>query len=207
MREASLTARAPFTPRAAPASLIRVSLAAALLTTPAKVAVFDETDDGTQFLHDAAAMTMQVDSMSLTPLLDSRPIDLSGLPVCPRVGLPAEFASFVDQTVPQAMIAGHTYQVTLTFRNTGPNTWAVGDGYVLTDEGEDSSPQWMIAPVWNSTTPRSTSIPPRGGHPVTDAPLLTGSAEPRQGRDGVNRRAPAAMSGGNGRDLRVRRST
>lgn len=37
---------------------------------------------------------------------------------------PADFSSFISQTVPTTMVAGQTYNVSLTFRNTGSTTWS-----------------------------------------------------------------------------------
>src|SRR6185295_12196896 len=51
---------------------------------------------------------------------------VSGSPVPPFY-----HAEFVEQAVPDAMIAGQSYQVRVTMRNAGVYTWTAGEGYRL----------------------------------------------------------------------------
>lgn len=43
----------------------------------------------------------------------------------------ANHSTFVSQTVPTSMVAGQTYTVSVTFKNTGFNTWTKGERYKL----------------------------------------------------------------------------
>jgi RHS repeat-associated protein len=40
-------------------------------------------------------------------------------------------STFLSQAVPQTMLAGHQYAVSLTFKNTGSNTWPLGGNHLL----------------------------------------------------------------------------
>lgn len=44
---------------------------------------------------------------------------------------PGDFTSFVSQTIPNAMIAGQTYQAVVQYQNTGSTTWTAAANYKL----------------------------------------------------------------------------
>ncbi|HBB89635.1 MAG TPA: hypothetical protein DC047_18670 [Blastocatellia bacterium] len=47
------------------------------------------------------------------------------------IGSTPNAATFVTQSVPQTMVAGHHYAVAVTFRNSGSNTWTTAEHYNL----------------------------------------------------------------------------
>lgn len=72
-------------------------------------------------------------------------------------------SAFVSQTVPSAMIAGHTYTVSVTFRNTGTQTWSGGSGYKLASQN----------PFNNSTWGTTRVVLPPGSRPVVPGGQIT----------------------------------
>jgi hypothetical protein len=61
------------------------------------------------------------------------------------VGLPDDGSELVSQFVPSAMIAGRSYQVSVTLRNTSVKTWTAEDGYSLINT--DNRAVWGITKV------------------------------------------------------------
>jgi hypothetical protein len=53
-------------------------------------------------------------------------------------------ASFVSQSVPSTMVAGQTYNVVVTMRNTGASTWTPDGDYQLASENQSDNQRWGI---------------------------------------------------------------
>lgn len=73
-----------------------------------------------------------------------------GLASCPHSRRAGPFAGFVDQNIPDTMVAGQTYAVSLTFRNTGDDPWLTDQGFSLAA----SDPK--VGAVWGGP---STALP------------------------------------------------
>jgi len=63
-----------------------------------------------------------------------------------KFGTP-DSSSFNFQFVPTTMQAGHTYQVTVGFKNTGSSTWTFADGYSLESRNPSRNTIWGITDV------------------------------------------------------------
>lgn len=59
-------------------------------------------------------------------------------------------ASFVSMSVPQSMAVGGTYQVSVTFKNTGTTTWTAANNYSADDDQMDNTA--ISAPYTPQTT-------------------------------------------------------
>ncbi|MEA3187348.1 MAG: hypothetical protein QOD99_1178 [Chthoniobacter sp.] len=57
---------------------------------------------------------------------------------------PANGAAFVSQSVPTGMIAGQSYNVSVSMRNIGTNTWTPGSGYKLGSQNPADNKRWGI---------------------------------------------------------------
>jgi len=66
-------------------------------------------------------------------------------------------SQFVDQSVPTTMIAGQTYPVTVTYRNTGSTTWTEAAGYRLASQNPQDNVTWGMNRV---PLAAGASIPP-----------------------------------------------
>jgi len=55
---------------------------------------------------------------------------------------PGNNADYVSQSVPTTMVAGQTYNVTVTMTNTGANTWAANSVYKLGSQNPPSNTTW-----------------------------------------------------------------
>jgi YD repeat-containing protein len=60
---------------------------------------------------------------------------------------PANLASFVSQVVPASMIAGHTYDATVTMQNDGTATWTAAGNYRLGSQNPQDNTTWGLARV------------------------------------------------------------
>ncbi|HEX5735108.1 MAG TPA: DUF4214 domain-containing protein [Blastocatellia bacterium] len=56
-------------------------------------------------------------------------------------------ASFIDQAVPETMIAGQVYPFSVTMRNTGTTTWSASSGYALGSSNPTSNTTWGMSRV------------------------------------------------------------
>ncbi|HWO24754.1 MAG TPA: hypothetical protein VNO30_38700 [Kofleriaceae bacterium] len=78
---------------------------------------------------------MGVDDASITlGLVEPNLVDAAGVPV----PAPTDDAAFVSQSVPSAMIAGTTYSVSVSMRNTGTTTWRAGRYRLGSQEPQDN---------------------------------------------------------------------
>jgi hypothetical protein len=68
-------------------------------------------------------------------------------PVAVTVTAPARGAEFVAQSVPATMVAGHVYAVSVTWRNTGSQTWSgtQGSWFRLGSQGPEDNAAWGLA--------------------------------------------------------------
>ncbi|MEW6127262.1 MAG: NBR1-Ig-like domain-containing protein [Acidobacteriota bacterium] len=53
-------------------------------------------------------------------------------------------AQFVSQTVPLSMVAGQTYEVSVTMKNIGTSTWSKGAGYKLGSQNPQDNLTWGL---------------------------------------------------------------
>jgi hypothetical protein len=94
----------------------------------------------------------------------------------------ADQATFISSTIPEAMVAGQSVSVEVTFKNTGITTWTAADGYKL-GAGDDTDPfsaanrQLLsvgesIAPNAHRTFTLTLTAPASPGAYVTDWRLL-----------------------------------
>ncbi len=74
-----------------------------------------------------------------------------------HVSVPPYAATFVSQTVPTAMTAGASYNVSITMKNTGSNTWTTADGYKLGSANPNDNTRWGLQRV-----ALPGSVPPNG---------------------------------------------
>jgi hypothetical protein len=65
-------------------------------------------------------------------------------------------AAFLSQTVPTTMIAGQTYGVTITMRNTGTSAWTSGAGYRLGSQNPANNSTWGLNRVDCASVPPDT---------------------------------------------------
>jgi alkylated DNA repair dioxygenase AlkB len=67
-----------------------------------------------------------------------------------QIGAPAltNNAQFVSQNVPASMVAGQTYSVSVTMRNSGTTTWTDAGGYSLTSKNPDYNTTWGLYRVY-----------------------------------------------------------
>jgi hypothetical protein len=56
--------------------------------------------------------------------------------------IPANAATFISQTVPSAMTVGQSYNVSVTMKNTGSNTWTAAAAYGLGAQNPQDSTIW-----------------------------------------------------------------
>ena len=80
---------------------------------------------------------------------------------------------FVDQSVPTTMIAGQTYNVSVTYRNTGSTTWTEAGGYRLASQNPQDNMTWGMNRV---ALPPGSSIAP--GQDAVVAWTVTAPATP-----------------------------
>ena len=83
-------------------------------------------------------------------------------------------ATFVSQSVPASMIAGQTYSVSVTMKNSGTSTWT-GSGFRLGSANPQDNTRWGLHRV---NLPAGVSIPPNANHTFTfnvTAPTTAGS--------------------------------
>jgi len=69
--------------------------------------------------------------------------------------LPDVSANFISQSVPNTMLPGQTYSISITMQNVGPTTWTAGQSYRLGSQGDNA--------IWGTT--RVTvpyNVPPNG---------------------------------------------
>jgi len=85
--------------------------------------------------------------------------DGSGATVTFTVMPPSNGATFVSQSVPSTMIAGQTYSVTLTMKNSGGTTWSAASNYELGSAGPQNNSTWGRTRV-----PLSASVAPGAQH-------------------------------------------
>jgi len=88
------------------------------------------------------------------------------------VSLQTNFATFVGQTVPTAMICGQTYTVSLQYKNAGTNTWATSGQYAL----QSASPYDNT--LWGTTRIPMTSSSVGPGAVGTFSKALTAPSNP-----------------------------
>jgi len=55
---------------------------------------------------------------------------------------PMDSSEFVSQTVPTTMTAGHTYSVSVTFKNVGLSTWTSVNGFSLQSRNPAANTIW-----------------------------------------------------------------
>ena len=61
-------------------------------------------------------------------------------------------ASFVSMSVPQSMAVGGTYQVSVTFKNTGTTTWTAANNYRLGAQDPQDNTTWGTGRAYLSST-------------------------------------------------------
>lgn len=81
------------------------------------------------------ATLAQDDINGLTALYPGPKVDEPPVPVF-------DYASFVSQVVPQTMIAGQKYRVTVTMLNSGTGKWKSGKGYYLGAQNPQGNTTW-----------------------------------------------------------------
>ncbi|HYC62584.1 MAG TPA: LamG-like jellyroll fold domain-containing protein [Thermoanaerobaculia bacterium] len=96
----------------------------------------------------------------------SAPVD-----VTVRPGSPVNASQFVSQSVPAVMVAGRTYNVSVTVQNSGTTTWTAADKYNLGSEGPRDNQTWGL-----HRAPLPGSVPP--GAQVTIPFTVTAPATP-----------------------------
>jgi RHS repeat-associated protein len=81
-------------------------------------------------------------------------------------------STFVSQSVPWTMLTGHQYGVSVTFKNTGSNTWTSGNHYSLGSQNPQDNSTWGvtraalpadIAPGQQATFNFTVTAPSTGG--------------------------------------------
>src|SRR5262249_41592301 len=93
--------------------------------------------------------------------------DLAGNPLAAdftwsftTTNVPAYSASFVTESVPGTMIAGQSYSVSVTLKNTGTNTWTYAAGYKLGSWNPQDNFTWgfnrVLLPFGGSVAPGAT---------------------------------------------------
>lgn len=65
-------------------------------------------------------------------------------PLCPHSRPAGPFAGFIDQNIPETMVGGQPYAVSVTFRNTGDDPWFTDQGFTIAA----SDP--AVAAVWGA---------------------------------------------------------
>ncbi|HYP01845.1 MAG TPA: carbohydrate-binding protein, partial [Pyrinomonadaceae bacterium] len=89
------------------------------------------------------------------------------------VAFQGDAAAFVSQSVPTPMIAGQTYHVWITMRNTGATTWSAENSYRLGSENTRDNTKWRLNRV------QLPAIVPPGAEVTIDfnvtAPLEAGT--------------------------------
>jgi len=73
------------------------------------------------------------------------------------IGSTPNAATFVSQQVPQTMVAGHRYAVSVTFRNSGSNTWTTTNNYNLC-VANDSGVWGLYRVASGNTSPKKRGI-------------------------------------------------
>ncbi|UTY59245.1 RHS repeat-associated core domain-containing protein [Massilia sp. erpn] len=85
---------------------------------------------------------------------------------------PPNQAQFVSHSVPASMTAGTTYNVSVTFKNTGTATWTAATAYKLGSQNPQDSATWgmsrvdvptSVAPGQNATFSFAVKAPPSAG--------------------------------------------
>ncbi|MFH2006560.1 MAG: NBR1-Ig-like domain-containing protein [bacterium] len=89
--------------------------------------------------------------------------------------LPENDARFVSQTVPTAVAADTSFQVELTFENTGSSAWTAAAGYALGSQNPPDNDTWSSSRL---TLPGAITVPSGTQHTFTatlTAPAATGA--------------------------------
>ena len=84
-------------------------------------------------------------------------------------------ATFVSQSVPTTMLAGHTYAVSVTMHNSGGTTWTYAGGYRLLSYNPSGNKTWGFDRMY---IPSGTSVAPGGDYTfmaTVTAPSTPGS--------------------------------
>src|SRR4051794_2029646 len=68
-------------------------------------------------------------------------------PQIPDVPAVVQDAQFVSQSVPASMIAGQSYDVSVTMRNTGTNTWTAPTAHRLGSQNPQDNTTWGLGRV------------------------------------------------------------
>src|SRR5581483_6325966 len=71
---------------------------------------------------------------------------------------PPDFAYFVNQSIPNTIVGGLTYNVSVTMKNTGTNTWSTG--YSLIPFNDSVKSNWNVTsvPLTSSVAPGASTI-------------------------------------------------
>lgn len=82
-------------------------------------------------------------------------------------GCPPNNAAFVSQSVPSVMTSGQSYEVRVTLKNTGTNTWNAGRAYRLGSDYPPDNMVWGLSRVelpinLNDPARQRISVPPGG---------------------------------------------
>jgi len=56
-------------------------------------------------------------------------------------------AEFISQTVPSSVLPNETFNVSLTYKNTGTNTWTISDQYKLGSQSPQDNTIWGITRI------------------------------------------------------------
>lgn len=65
----------------------------------------------------------------------------------PEPWIPQRAAEYVSQSVPTKMVAGQSYSVSVTMKNTGTETWTLADGYKLGSQNPADNTRWNVSRV------------------------------------------------------------
>ena len=113
--------------------------------------VFDSWSDGGAASHDIA--TPQSDTTYIARFVsEATPTPTPA---------PALDASFESQVVPSTMVAGQSYDVAVTMKNTGGSTWSYNERHKLGSENPRDNLTWGLSRV---RLPASPSVPPGSTH-------------------------------------------
>lgn len=91
---------------------------------------------------------------------------------------PLHDASFVSQSIPSSMTAGRTYDVTVTMRNTGTETWTPEAGYMLGTQNPPDNTVFGNTALGSGRVALSAPVPPNGTTTFSftiTAPAVSGS--------------------------------